>query len=204
MRTNPRTFPAVALVPRSYLEPLDVGKIFGRNAPLEVDLGCGDGSFLVALAQRWPERNFVGVERLAGRVRSACRKIGALGLTNARVVPHEILHAVQQLFARGSVETFHLLFPDPWPKRRHHARRIVTPEFLRAIGRALRPGGELRIATDAVEYFTQIRETAANVAVLTPIDCSDADLPSTTFEERFRQRGLTIHRLALRKVSPLR
>ena len=205
MRTNRRTFAAAEIKPRSYLEPLDVRTIFGREARLEVDLGCGDGTFLVALAQRSPETNFIGVERLPGRFRSAGRKIGEAGLTNARVLEHDILHAVQQLFAPGSVDVFSLLFPDPWPKRRHQRRRIFGAAFLRAIDRALRPEGELRIATDHPEYFAQIRMEAESFASLVVIEPEKRiDAPTTTFEKRFRRRGRAIHRLTLRKVSPER
>jgi len=199
-RTNLQTFAPAEIVPRSYLEPLDVTRVFGREAPLEVDLGCGDGSFLVSLAARQPERNFIGVERMGGRMRSASRKIGAFGLTNARVVEHDILQAVQQLFAPGSVDVFHLLFPDPWPKRRHGRRRIVTVEFLRGVARALRVGGELRIATDAPDYFRQVQELAGSIPTFVAGGGAAADLTSTTFEERFRRSGLPIHRLTLRKL----
>ena len=205
MRINLQTFAPAEIRPRSYLEPLDLGALFGRMAPLEVDLGCGDGSFLVARAEANPDRNFIGVERLVGRVRGACRKIGARRLTNARIIEHDILQAAQQLFAPGSVDVFHLLFPDPWPKRRHSDRRIFGSEFLRAISRTLKPSGELQIATDHEEYFAQIRAEAESCADLAVIDPEQSpERPTTTFEERFRRSGLAIHRLVLRKVSRAR
>ena len=143
MRTNKRTFPAVELVPENLLEPLDLDELFGRSAPVEVDLGCGDGTFLAALAEQDPERNFLGVERSPGRIRGACRKIGDRRLPNARVLRSGILEALEQLLPPSSVEVCHLLFPDPWPKRRHHNRRIVTEKFLRAVVGILVPGGRL-------------------------------------------------------------
>lgn len=201
MRTNKRTFAAAEIIPRSTLEPIDCAEIFGRNAALEVDLGCGDGSFLAGLAEANPARDFVGVERLAGRVRSACRKIGHCRLTNARVLRHDILHALQQLFAPGSVDIFHLMFPDPWPKSRHQSRRIVSTSFLRAVSRALKFEGELRIATDDEDYFASIAETvnASTFAICEPQDA--VEFPTSTFEQRFRANGTGIHRLVLRKVS---
>src|SRR5947209_2656647 len=153
MRTNKRTFAAAQIVPQTILAPLYIEKIFGRNARLEVDLGCGDGSFLAALAQQNRSTDFIGVERMVGRVRSACRKIGASGLTNARIVQADILHAAQHFFAPESVDVFYLFFPDPWPKRRHHNRRVVNQSFLRAIHRALKVRGELRAATDDADYL---------------------------------------------------
>ncbi len=114
------------LIPEDYFAPLDLGQVFPRPGPLEVDLGCGDGRFLVALAERFPERNFLGIEKLAGRVEAACRKGARRGLPNVRVLRIETSYAIQYLLPPASVEVVHLLFPDPWPKERHQRRRIVT------------------------------------------------------------------------------
>src|SRR5436190_20493377 len=137
---------------------LDLEKIFGRKAPLHVDLGCGDGSFLCALAQRLPARNFLGIERLTGRIRSSARKV--TNSENVRLLRMENSYAVRYLLPAGSVETFYLLFPDPWPKRRHWRRRIVTREFLRAISQALAENGRFLIATDHLDYFQEIERIA--------------------------------------------
>ncbi len=202
MRTNRTTFSAAVVVPESILAPLDLRKIFGRSAPLEVDLGCGDGTFLAALAERNPERDFLGVERLAGRWRGASRKIGQRQLSNARILRFEILHAVQHLLPRESVDVFYLLFPDPWPKRRHQNRRVVSEDFLRAAARALVPHGELRIATDHAEYFAEMERVADRVPIFTARRVAHGEaLPSTTFEGRFRESGMEIYRLSLRKTS---
>jgi tRNA (guanine-N7-)-methyltransferase len=104
----------------SFVDRLDIEKVFGRSAPLQVDLGCGDGSFLCALAQRNPDQNFLGIERLLGRIRSAARKAAMVG--NVRLLRMESSYAVRYLLPAGLVETFYLLFPDPWPKRRHWRR----------------------------------------------------------------------------------
>ncbi|MDQ2918581.1 MAG: tRNA (guanosine(46)-N7)-methyltransferase TrmB [Verrucomicrobiota bacterium] len=202
MRTNKRTFAPALIVPDTVLAPLDVISIFGRTARLEIDLGCGDGSFLVALAEEDPATNFLGVERLAGRVRSACRKIGARGLTNAKIVREDIQHAVQQFFAPGSVDVFHLMFPDPWPKRRHFSRRTLSESFLRAVRRALQPGGELRIATDHADYFAAMQETLPQVEGFESLALEHSlGVPMSTFEKHYRNHGMKIHRLALRKTS---
>ncbi len=200
MRTNRRTFAPALIVPKTILAPLEVSSIFGRTARLEVDLGCGDGSFLVALAEQDLTTNFLGVECLPGRVRSACRKIGAGGLTNAKIVREDIQHAVRQFFVPGSVDVFYLLFPDPWPKRRHFNRRTVNEGFLRAVARALQPGGELRIATDHADYFVAMKDPLQQVEGLELLEHSLGG-PVTTFERHYRSHGVEIHRLALRKVS---
>ena len=186
----------------SVTDRLDVEKIFGRNASLHVDLGCGDASFICALAERMPEKNFLGIERLLGRIRNAARKAATVG--NVRVLRIESSYAVRYLLPAGSVETFYLLFPDPWPKRRHWRRRIVTGEFLRAISQALAENGRFLIATDHFDYFEKIEEIARANPDFTMASPRAGDLPLTKFQQQFRARGAVIHWLELRKVSPVR
>ena len=133
---------------------LDLVQLFGRSAPLYVDLGCGDGSFVCEMAQQFPKTNFLGIERLTKRVQKVRRK--AEKIENVRVLHADSLFAVRCLLPESSVETFYLLFPDPWPKRRHHSRRIFTSDFLDAIAVALEQHGVLRVATDQLDYFQQI------------------------------------------------
>jgi tRNA (guanine-N7-)-methyltransferase len=199
----------VELIPDSYVTRLNLSKIFGRVAPVQVDLGCGDGSFLSALAERMPEKNFLGVERLIRRVCRACRK--AERIDNMRVIRVETSYAVRYLLPEQSVQVFHLLFPDPWPKRRHERRRVMTSEFLRSVHCALAPEGLLRIATDQLDYFDQMQRLAradpqfaiVDPLLATSIGVDDVDLPISKFERKFQQQGVPIHRLALRKVSPV-
>ena len=190
------------LIPESYVVLLDFEKIFGRTAPLQVDLGCGDGSFLAALAAQTPQKNFLGIERLVGRVRTAVRK--AARLENVSVLQVESSYAIRYLLPARSVEAFHLLFPDPWPKRRHHRRRIVTPDFLSTVAEALTANGILRIATDQSDYFKQMRHVAGQSAKFAANrDDNDDDLPASAFEKRFKRAGAKVYRLELRKVSPV-
>jgi tRNA (guanine-N7-)-methyltransferase len=198
-RESPASAPEVEIVPSNYFAPLDLESIYGRSAPLEVDLGCGDGSFLVQIAAADPARDFLGIERLLGRVRSAHRKITQRELTNARVLRVETSYAIQQMLPPGSVALFHLMFPDPWPKRRHWPRRIVTEDFFVAVHRALAPDGLLRIVTDQIDYFREIeRLTDQSTQFVISSDPEPPRAPST-FEKRFSQSE--IYRLVLRKVS---
>jgi len=201
----------IELIPETYVAPLDPIAIFGRTAPLHVDLGCGDGSFLCELAQRHPNKDFLGIDRLVGRVAQACHKAAAL--ENVRILNVESSYAVGYLLPERSVETFYLLFPDPWPKRRHQRRRVVTPDFLDSIHRALKDGGSLRIATDQLDYFHAIERAAfSKLDCFKQSSCSDpkidsfddVHLPLTKFERRFTALGAPIYRLALRKISPVR
>jgi len=207
----------IELIPETYVAPLDLLAIFGRVAPLHVDLGCGDGSFLCELAQLHPDKDFFGIDRLVGRVAKACRK--AATVKNVRILNVESSYAVGYLLPEGSVETFYLMFPDPWPKRRHHRRRIVTKDFLESTHRALENGGILQIATDQFDYFRQIERLAhasslqvsekldglkpSSLGEETSSDKNDG-FPLTKFERRFSALGAPIYRLALRKISPVR
>jgi tRNA (guanine-N7-)-methyltransferase len=190
----------VEYTPASLREPLNWGEIFLRRAPIEIDLGCGDGAFLTAMAHSHTEHNFLGIERLLGRVRKICRKVAREDLKNARVLRIEVAYAIENLIPPESVTAFHLLFPDPWPKRRHHRRRAFTTEFLSCIHRALMGGGLFHIATDHADYFHQIEHVVAAADTFV-VSGDQHDFPLTTFEQKFLNRGLSIQRLLLRKAS---
>jgi tRNA (guanine-N7-)-methyltransferase len=201
LSTNPAT--RAELVPANYFERLDLRAVYGRFAPLEVDLGCGDGSFLVAIAEKNPEHNFLGIERLAGRVGRACRRIERARLGNARVLRVEISYVVERLLPENSVTAFHLMFPDPWPKRRHASRRLVTEDFLALMHRALRADGTVRVSTDDSAYFRQINQLVSQSPLFVVNRASIPSFAASKFEKRFTLEGVPIHRLELRKVSPV-
>jgi tRNA (guanine-N7-)-methyltransferase len=194
----------IELLPESQVARLDLVQLFGRNAPVHVDLGCGDGSFLCEMAQQFPKSNFLGIERLTKRVKKVRRNAEKIG--NVRVLRADTLFAVRYLLPESSVETFYLLFPDPWPKRRHQFRRIFTRDFLDAIAAAMEKHGVLRVATDHLDYFFQIeRLSRAHLQFqVVPQSSNDAVLPVTKFERTFRGQGVPIYRLTLRKTSPVR
>jgi tRNA (guanine-N7-)-methyltransferase len=189
------------LFPTNYFAPLDLMEVFGRLAPLEVDLGCGDGGFIAELAARFPERNFLGIERLGGRILRGCKKASRLGVRNIRYLRIESSYAIQYLLPAGSVAVVHLLFPDPWPKRKHKRRRIVQPAFLESVHHLLAPGGHFRIATDQEKYFTTIRELILPGMFVEKAISPNESFPITTFERHFLAEGAPIYRLELEKVS---
>ena len=191
------------LVPANCFEPLDLRAVYGRIAPLEVDLGCGDGSFLAAIAEKNPHSDFLGIERLLGRVRTAGRKIERAGLTNARVLRLEISYVVERLLPADSVTTFHLMFPDPWPKRRHASRRLVTENFVASMHRALVPDGTVRISTDDSAYFRQITQLISRSPLFAVNRHAVPSSAASKFEKRFTHSGVAVYRLELRKVSPV-
>ena len=192
--------PAIEIIPADFLQPLDISALFPRAAPLEVDLGSGEGSFLVAMAQRHPERNFLGIEKLLGRVQKTCRRAERLALRNARVLRMDSTFAARVLLPRKSVSVFHILFADPWPKRRHWPRRLIQSDFLDALSGALAPGGELRIKTNDAPYFQHIRNVLKDRRDLREAAWTeDSGGLRTDFEARFLALGLPIHRVLLLK-----
>lgn len=187
--------------PADHFERAKREDVFERQAPLELDLGCGDGAFLLAMAARHPDRNFLGTERLLGRVEKVSRAIARAGLTNARILRLESLYAVKMLLPAGCANVVHVSFPDPWPKRHHHERRLFQDEFMVALHQVLAPGGEIRIKTDDRPYFLWIEKVIGRAPGFERIEwVEEADYPRTDFEAHFLAQGLPIHRARLRKI----
>ena len=197
----PRPPMAGEMVPAHYFRDLDRTEILRPGRPLEVDLGCGDGSFLIEMAQHHPERDFLGVERLLGRVRKVCRKITRNRLENARVLRLESRYTVEWLLPENSVSRLHLLCPDPWPKVRHHRRRLVQAEFLAAVRRVLRPGGEFLFMTDHEEYFRWAEHETAEFGGFERLAWDEDTFfhPKTDFQIQWEAQGKTMWRLRCRK-----
>lgn len=198
----PTFFPMIESDPKLKVTRLDLVRIFGRDARVQVDLGCGDGSFVCQLAKQFPDKNFLAVERLTKRVEKVRRK--AENIDNLRVLGTDTFFAVCHLLPQNSVETFYLLFPDPWPKRRHQQRRIFTGDFLDAVVVALEQNGVLHVATDHRDYFKQIRSVSRAHPEFELVDLDGVGRPLTKFERRFREQDLPIYRLTLRKTSPVK
>ena len=182
---------------RSIVQRLDLAQIFPQPRPLEVELGCGDASFLVAYARRHPERNFIGVERLLGRLHKLDRKGRRAGLANLRGVRIESSYFLEYLLPPRSASVLHVYFPDPWPKKRHHKHRLVNERFPRIAGAALAPDGVVCLRTDDNDYFEQmlrVFDAAAEFKKIeTPMEL--AGLP-TDFEREFCARGIQTLRAA--------
>ncbi len=188
-------------VPQAYSGRVKIENIFAHAAPLELDIGSGEGAFLEAMAARQPDRNFLGLERLLGRVRKVCRAIAQKELANARVMRIESYYAIKNLLPLESVSVAHVSFPDPWPKRYHHPRRLIQASFLRELHAVLAPGGELRVKTDDEPYFRWMENAFAAVTGYERSEwIEEPDYPQTNFEQRFLSQGLPIYRARLRKV----
>jgi tRNA (guanine-N7-)-methyltransferase len=190
------------IFPVDFLQPLTFEAIYPAPLPLEVDLGCGSGRFLMEMAQRFPQRNFLGVERLLGRVRKVRRKACQLKLENVRVLRLEIEYTVRFLLSAGKIARFHLNFPDPWPKRRHHPRRVADAEFFGFVYAALEPNGEIWIKTDHADYFNRITSSAAGcLHRFQEMPWEESESTLSDFEAAYREEGRPVYRLRLRKIS---
>ena len=145
------------IIPDDWLNPLPVARLFEHPArPLEVDMGCGKGRFLLAHAAGHPEVNFLGIDRMLRRVRALDRKARRRGLTHVRLLRMEAYYATTYLLPADAVTTFYIFFPDPWPKKRHHEHRLFNPRYMDALHRTLRAGGRVHFATDHMPYFEEV------------------------------------------------
>ena len=172
-------------------------EVFGRTAPLELDLGAGDGVYVEARARREPGRNFVAVERLLGRATKIAKKAQRGKLSNLRVLRLESAYFLRNLCPPGSVDVVTLRYPDPWPKRRHHGNRILTRDFAADAARACRKGGRLQLTTDDREYFEwACREVEGCPDWKPDAGWAGVEEPTSEFEEKFKQEGRLTYRRA--------
>jgi tRNA (guanine-N7-)-methyltransferase len=190
------------ILPPDILNRLEFAAVFPTAQPVELELGAGDGSFLLRYAGLHPERNFVGVERLQGRLRKLDRGGRRLGLKNLRCLRLEAAYVLEWLVPPASLAALHVYFPDPWPKKRHWARRLVNARFTELAARALAPGGGAYLRTDEPTYFAQMEEVFGASAAFTRAAAPAELLAVTTdFEAHFRAQGLATNQAAWRKTG---
>ena len=178
-------------------KPLACPAIYDLSRPLEVEVGCGKGRFLTGRAVANPDCEFLGIERMLGRVRTFDNKARRLGLANAHVVRLEALYTFWYLLPAHHARTVYVFFPDPWPKRKHHSHRLFGPLFLSALWKRLEVGGRLEFATDHEEYFHVVEDcfaADARFARVAPRERGPEEW--TEFETMFRNQGLPIHAAA--------
>ncbi len=188
----------VIFIPPDYFRELRKEEIFAdASRPLDIDIGCGDGSFLQQLATFHPERNFLGLERLLGRVEKTSRRIQRAGLANARVLRLESSYSVGWLLPVRSVSRAHLLCPDPWPKKSHRKHRIINqPEFVDGLERVLESEGEFLLKSDDADFFENAVEVMAAHPAFSRIDWPEDAFfyPQTAFEKQWLALGRVMNR----------
>jgi tRNA (guanine-N7-)-methyltransferase len=181
----------------SIVKPLELDQVFPKPQPLEVELGCGDASFLAEYARRNPNQNFIGVERLLGRIQKLDRKGRRAGLANLCGVRIESAYFLKYLLPPHAASVLHIYFPDPWPKKKHRRHRLIDEQFPSLAHTALAPGGVVYLRTDDADYFAQMNEMFGASK-----DFSKVETPSelaevlTDFERDFNARGIPTLRAA--------
>ncbi len=184
------------------VEEMDLRTVFENARPVEIEIGCGRGTLLVHLARAVGNHNFLGIEWANEFYRYCADRLRRWNLTNARMLRTDARDFVMYKLKSQSVQTFHIYFPDPWPKRRHHRRRLFIPEFCRTLARVLVPGGKVYAASDHTEYFEQIE---TNLLAVPDFARDEFDSPAgnevlTNYEAKFVKEGRSIYRIAVKKV----
>jgi tRNA (guanine-N7-)-methyltransferase len=211
VRRGPR-LPLEALAP--YLlpvpdppAPLDWRAVFDNDRPVEVEVGFGKGLFLLTAAQASPDLNFLGIEIVRKYQLFTATRLAKRRIPNVRLACADARIFLRDCVAAGSVQAVHVYFPDPWWKKRHHKRRVFTPEFAGQCERVLRPGGRLHVATDVEDYFKMVAELVPANTRLSPVPPPSPHDPAhdldylTNFERKFRRQGKPIYRLRYEKAE---
>jgi len=177
-------------------EPIDFDRVFGRRAPRVLEIGFGMGDTTAAIAQARPDEDFVGIEVHSPGVGSLLRSVAHFGLANVRVIQHDAVEIVETMIPAASLAGIHVFFPDPWPKKRHHKRRLLKAEFVHALALRLAPQGYLHVATDWEDYAQEILATLEAEPLLANTVEQFAPRPDYRPLTKFETRGLKLgHRV---------
>ena len=181
--------------------PLPIDALFDPLRPLEIEIGSGKGRFLAARAAKNPETQYLAIERMLSRVRKIDKKATRLNLSNLRVLRLEAFYTFYYLLPPHRVRAVYVFFPDPWPKRHHHNRRLFSPLFLDALWARLEIGGTVQVATDHLDYFAEIRKRLAEDPRFKEIPAMErGEDEQTDFERLFRGQGLPIGQCAFQTL----
>lgn len=175
----------IAYAPR----PLDLAAVFGRAAPCILEIGFGMGETTARIAAENPANDYLGVEVHTPGVGALLKRIQEQSLTNIRVIQHDAVEVVREMIPEASLAGIHIFFPDPWPKKRHHKRRLIQGPFVALLATRLAPGGYLHAATDWAEYADHILATLSNEPLLANRHKGFAERPEARPETKFEQRG---------------
>lgn len=180
---------------------------FGNTGPVEIEIGCGKGRFIIAAAQQNPHVNYFGIERAGKFFRLLRHRVEKAAVTNIRLLRWDAVAFVERYVPPQSVQAYHVYFPDPWPKKRHRKRRLVSERFAAAAGRTLSQGGQLHYATDYKEYFDQILSVTRSAPGLEEIyletvdpAAADAEQALTNYERKYLLQGRMLYKASFKKM----
>ncbi|MFM7151661.1 MAG: tRNA (guanosine(46)-N7)-methyltransferase TrmB [Gemmataceae bacterium] len=176
-------------------------ELFGNDHPVEIEVGFGKGLFLLNAGQAFPDRNFLGIEVVRKYQLLTATRLALRRISNVKVACLDARPFLRDCVVPRSVQTVHVYFPDPWWKKRHHKRRVFTPEFAQTVESILAPGGQLLVVTDVEDYSTMVRDTVREHTRMTETAPPEERQPEhdldflTHFERKFRQEGRPIYRM---------
>jgi tRNA (guanine-N7-)-methyltransferase len=204
----PKDYDRVSIRPEELAGAVDFELIFGRAGSVHLEIGIGKGTFLLAQAGHAPEVNFLGIEWANKYYRYAVDRIGRWGLANVRIIRTDAALFLAEHVADSAVDWFHVYFPDPWPKKRHHKRRFISAPNMAQMLRCLKTGGIIQITTDHADYFQEIEEVVkAYTGALEVIDftpaagAQDGELTGTNYERKYIKDKRDIYTIAVRKLT---
>lgn len=172
--------------------PLDLDALFGREAPHVLEIGSGMGETTVEIAARRPDTDFLAVEVHTPGVGSLLKQIEERELTNVRVIQHDAVDVLEQMIAAAALDGVHVFFPDPWPKKRHHKRRLLQSPFVKLLASRLKRGGYVHVATDWEEYAQQVLQVLSAEPLLANTAQDYAPRPAYRPLTKFEERGLKL------------
>jgi len=171
---------------------IDLDRIFRRRAPKILEIGFGMGETTAAIAAAHPENDYLGIEVHTPGVGSLLKRVDALQLTNVRVIQHDAVEVLERMIAPRTLDAVHVFFPDPWPKKRHHKRRLIQPPFVALLVERMKPGACLHVATDWQDYAEHILATLGQEPALCDTRAGYAPRPEYRPQTKFERRGLEL------------
>jgi tRNA (guanine-N7-)-methyltransferase len=187
-------------------KPLDFPALFGNDNPVELEIGIGKGTFITEQAKARPDTNFIGLEWAKWFWRYASDRLRRSNCTNARTARAEASFFLQEFVPDGTISVLHIYFPDPWPKARHHKRRLIQPKFMPIVERILVPDGRLQVVTDHQGYFEENIEPSVRGSNLKVVDynrpgsANEGEFVGTNFERKYRREGRPFYAIAAVKA----
>ena len=210
MRRILKEYETVVLHPEDIADKIDFGEIFGRCGPVHIEIGSGKGTFLVNQAKTQPEVDFLGIEWAGKYYRHAVDRVGRWDLRNVRIIRADAAQFLAEYVEDSTVMFFHVYFPDPWPKKRHHKRRFFKGANMEQMLRCLDVGGVINVATDYAEYFEPIEDVirqevlnkrAELIDFIRPVGAVEGEMVGTNYERKYIKENRNIYTIAARKLA---
>jgi len=194
----------IGLTLKNTPKPATSRSLLGNDNPLEIEIGSGKGTFLAIESKLRPEINFLGIEQALRYWRFAADRLRRKQCDNVQLILAEAYEVLCEYLPENTVDAVHVYFPDPWPKRRHHKRRLIQPSLVKAMARCMRRGARLQVLTDHAEYFVHIQQvletsSLALARYLPPVSAQAGELVGSNFERKYRERGRPLYSIAVTK-----